>query len=171
MRCTSTGRKCDGYQSTDKKLDQSTTTTPVLETALHIIRAKKVPIPKATSPFLTFDGNDLEKRGFHFFRTRTVPQLCGFFDEDLWQRVVLQATFQEPAIRHAVFALGSLHERYEMGDLTVFASNFDKSQGGLALEQYTKAINKLIRLKSPEDKRSLDVCLMASVLFACFEAS
>ena len=58
-----------------------------------------------------------------------------------------------------------------MGDLTVFASNLDKSQGGLALEQYTKAINNLIRLKTPEDKRSLDVCLMASVLFACFEAS
>ena len=138
--------------------------------ALDIARTKKVPIPKATNPF-TIDGDDLERRGFHFFRTRTVPQLCGFFDDDLWQRVVLQATIREPAIRHAVFGLGSLHERFEKGDLTVFASNLDKVQGGLALKQYTKAINHLITSSSPEDIRSLDVCLIASVLFACFEVS
>ena len=56
-----------------------------------------------------------------------------------------------------------------MGDLTVFASNSDRNQGGLALKQYTKAINHLITSKSPDDKLSLDVCLIASVLFACFE--
>ena len=135
---------------------------------MDIVRNTKIPIPRATSPLYKFDGDDLERRGFDFFRTRTVPQLCGFFDNDLWQRVVLQATFREPAIRHAVFALGSLHERFEMGDLTVFASNLDKVQGGLALKQYIKAINHLVTSKT-ENKQSLDVCLIASVLFACFE--
>lgn len=117
------------------------------------------------------NGDDLERRSFQFFRTRTVPQLCGFFDDDIWQRLVLQATLQEPTIRHAVFALGSLHERYESGDLTVFASNLDTAQGGLALQHYIRAIKHLITPSAYKESQSLDVFLVASVLFACFEVS
>ena len=171
VRCTSTGRKCDGYQATDSQRDRSTSGTPIPETPLSIQRTAKVQIPRATGPISTVDGDDLERRNFQFFRTRTVPQLCGFFDDEIWQRLVLQATLQEPAIRHAVFALGSMHERFEAGDSTVFASNLDTAQGGLALQQYTQAINHLINPPARKDPRSLDVCLVASVLFACFEVS
>ena len=97
--------------------------------------------------------------------------LCGFFDSEIWEQLVLQATYQEPAIRHAVFALGSLHERFETGDVTVFSSNLDIVQGGLALKQYTQAISHVIARSSQKDSRSLDVCLVACVLFACFEVS
>ena len=122
-------------------------------------------------PVLTIDGDEQEKRTFHFFRERTIPGLCGFFDSDIWERLVLQTTFQEPAIRYAVFALGSLHERFEMGDKTVFASNLDIVQGGLALRQYTQAINHVINLSTSKGPRSLDICLVACILFACFEVS
>lgn len=121
------------------------------------------------SPPLTIEGDEQEKRTFHFFRTRTVPGLCGFFGSDIWERLVLQTTFQEPALRHAIIALGSLHERFEAGDRTVFASNLDMVHGGLALQQYTKAINHVIKRSASKDSRSLDVCLIACILFACFE--
>lgn len=133
---------------------------------------QKLPISKLVKgPVLTVGGDEQEKRTFHFFRERTIPGLCGFFDSDIWERLVLQATFQEPALRHAVFALGSLHERFEMGDMTVFASNLDIVQGGLALRQYTQAINHVINRSTSKDSRSLDVCLIACILFACFEVS
>ena len=130
----------------------------------------KVPISKLVKgPVLAIDGDEQERRTFHFFRERTIPGLCGFFGSDIWERLVLQTTFQEPALRHAVFALGSLHERFEIGDMTVFASNLDTVQGGLALRQYTQAINHVIKRSTSKDSRSLDVCLIACILFACFE--
>ena len=130
----------------------------------------RVPISRLVKgPILTIDGDELEKRTFHFFRERTIPGLCGFFGSDIWERLVLQTTFQEPALRHAVLALGSLHERFEMGDRTVFASNLDTVQGGLALQHYTQAISHVIKRSSSKDSRSLDVCLIACILFACFE--
>lgn len=131
---------------------------------------EKVPISRLVrGPSLTIEGNEQEKRTFQFFRERTVPGLCGFFSSEVWERLVLKATYQEPAIRHAVFALGSLHERFEMGDINVFASNLDTAQGGLALRQYTRAINEVVTRSASKDSRSLDVCLIACVLFACFE--
>ena len=133
---------------------------------------KKVPISRLVMGSLsTIEGNQHEKRTFQFFRERTVPRLCGFFSSDIWERLVLQTTFHEPALRHAVFALGSLHERFEMGDMSVFASNLDTVQGGLALLQYTQAINHVIKRSAQTDSRSLDVCLVACILFACFEVS
>ena len=171
VRCTSTGRRCDGYQSSDLKRDRSKSETPVFESELSIINSKKVPIPRSTGSLITVNGNDVEKRSFQYFRTHTVPQLGGFFDEEIWERMVLQAAHTEPVIRHAVFALGSLHERFDMGDLTVFASNGDAAQGGLALKQYTRAINHLITQSKPAETPSLDVCLIASALFAGFEVS
>ena len=134
-----------------------------------MIVSQKISIPRNIEPLHSIIANDLENRNFQFFCTRTVPQLCGFFDDEIWQRLVLQATFHEPAIKHAAFALGSLHERFERGDLTVFASNIDRSQGGLALQQYTQAINHLIPRSASDNSRTLDVCLISSVLFACFE--
>ena len=172
-RCTSTGRKCDGYESPDQPASRSSSATPNLEIAVSVVPTRqKVPISRLLKgPVLTVDGDEQEKRTFHFFRERTVPGLCGFFGSEIWERLVLQTTFQEPALRHAVFALGSLHERFEMGDRTVFASNLDTVQGGLALRHYTQAIGHVIKRSTSKDSRSLDVCLIACILFACFEVS
>ena len=172
-RCTSTGRKCDGYQNPDQAQSRSSSATPNPESEASVVPARqKIPISRLVKgPVFAIDGDEQEKRAFHFFRERTIPGLCGFFGSDIWERLVLQATFQEPALRHAVFALGSLHERFEMGDRTVFASNLDTVQGGLALRQYTQAINHVIRRSTSKDSRSLDVCLIACILFACFEVS
>ena len=170
-RCTSTGRKCDGYESPDQTSSRSSSATPNPETAVSVVPTRpKVPISRLIKgPILTIEGDEQERRIFHFFRERTIPGLCGFFGSDIWERLVLQTTFQEPALRHAVFALGSLHERFEKGDTTVFASNLDTVQGGLALRNYTQAIGHVIKRSTSKDSRSLDVCLIACILFACFE--
>jgi len=54
--------------------------------------------------------------------------------------MVPRVRYHHAVVRHAVLALGSLHERYGMGDRSIFASNLDTVQGGLALRQYYKAI-------------------------------
>lgn len=121
------------------------------------------------NPAFDIPAGEQERRNFHFFRERTVPQLSGFFGSEFWEGLVPRTTHHHPAIRHGVLALGSLHERFEMGDRSIFASNLDTAQGGFALQQYNRAIQSLIKTTSTEQGRSLDICLIACVLFACFE--
>ena len=110
-------------------------------------------------------------RSLEYFRIRTIPQLSGFFDSKFWSRYILLAAIHEPAIRHAVVALGSLHERFEAGDPSILRSNSGKLEGGFALQQYTRAISRLLDPLFKNLTQSLDVALTASVLFTCFEVT
>ncbi|KAI4112873.1 MAG: hypothetical protein LQ345_006042 [Seirophora villosa] len=126
-------------------------------------------IRQTSSPkFETFD-DDVERRSFAFFRLRTIPEISGFFPSDFWDRLVPLASFYEPALKHAVIALASLHERFENGDESILKSNNDIAEGGFALQQYNKAIRQLIQPSGKQSKPSLDTSLVACVLFACFE--
>ncbi|KUJ21348.1 uncharacterized protein LY89DRAFT_778907 [Mollisia scopiformis] len=144
QRCISTGRKCDGYLSTPSSSNNSPSPSKI------------TPLPKPQ-----FKGNDLERRSFDFFCKRTVLTLSGIFDPTFWTRLVLQATHHEPAIRHAVVALGALHETSELGSR--------EGPSIFALQQYGKAMGCLINSTPEEKKRAADVALMTCVLFVCFE--
>jgi hypothetical protein len=103
-----------------------------------------------------------------------VPELSGAFDNDeFWQRLLLQATHHEPAIRHAAVAVGALHERFENSldaNLT-FKLNEKKTQDAFALQQYSKAIKALLGPQEVQGKQVADVPLMTCVLFIYFEVS
>ena len=120
------------------------------------------------NPILGAQGNNDERRYFDFFLKRTASQLSGFYDSDFWGCLILRATHHQPAIRHAVLALGSLHERFEAGDRSVVNPIWDKTEGGFALKQYNYAIQQLIKYTN-EGQKAVDVCLIACILFACFE--
>lgn len=122
------------------------------------------------SPMLDKQGSDEERRCFDFFLNRTASQLSGFWDSDFWGCLILQAAHHQPAIRHAVLALGSLHERFEAGDRSVMSPIWHRGEGGFALKQYNQAIQQLIKPKSV-GQQAVDVCLIACMLFACFEVS
>jgi hypothetical protein len=115
-----------------------------------------------------------ERRSFEFFCRRTVPELSGSFDNnEFWQRLLLQATHHEPAIRHAAVAVGALHERFENSldaNLT-FKLNEKKTQDVFVLQQYSKAIKALLVPQEVQGKQAADVPLMTCVLFIYFEVS
>ena len=113
---------------------------------------------------------DEERRCFDFFQNRTAGQLSGFFDTNFWTEFVLRATQHEAAIKHAVLALGSLHERFEDGDKSILHTIWNRGEGGFALTHYIKAIQQLVKPTS-SSQQSVDVCLLACVLFSCFEVS
>ena len=170
-RCTSTGRKCDGYRSVEAVNDSGASATSLgLMAQAEIDSRTKRAVP-TLSPKLLLDsaGGEQEHRNYYFFRQRTVPQLSGCFGSEFWERLVPRTTHHHLAIRHAVLALGSLHERFERGDRSIFASNMDNAQGGFALQQYNKAIQSLIKVFSTNERQPMDICLIACVLFACFE--
>ena len=94
--------------------------------------------------------------------------MSGFFCSEIWERLLLQATHHEPAIRHGVLALGSLHERFENEDNSLQKQKWSRDDGGFALEHYNRAIQSIIDL-AKSNQLNLDVCLIACTLFSSFE--
>lgn len=106
------------------------------------------------------------KRSYSFFVLQTRPQLAGFFGSDFWEKLVLQAAHHEPAVRHALVAIGSAHEMSGHRSKTV-----DVDCRTFALEQYNLAIRALLGPLARDGERAVDVCLISCILFACFEVS
>lgn len=109
-----------------------------------------------------------EQHSLQFFTYNSAPQLAGYFDSPFWQRMVLQAGRHEPAVKHAIAAIGALHEKLLTG-----AVNADESQDiqtHFALEQCNKSIQHLIRPAEEGNPPDLRLILTTCVLFTCFEA-
>jgi hypothetical protein len=145
FRCTSTGRKCDGYQF-DSVPDQGR--------LVHNIS-------------LLHPGTVGERRAFEFFRNYTGPEFFGYFTDEFWNRHVLQASFSHPALRHAVVAIGALHESYKRA-LQQGTTVID-SPDNFALRQYIKALSSLSKSFSSGGQQT-DIALMSCIVFSCFDS-
>ncbi|KAI0189281.1 hypothetical protein F4808DRAFT_44606 [Astrocystis sublimbata] len=146
LRCTSTGRTCDGYAQDGPVESGSPGAVAIL-----------------AGPSTGIQGCQRSRRSFAFFVQRTCSQLGGFFGSDFWERLVLQAAHHEPAIRHALVAIGSCHE------LAIHRRPRADAEGWFALKQYNVAIQHLLDPGTKKGKQSVDVYLILSILFSCFE--
>ncbi|OJJ50320.1 hypothetical protein ASPZODRAFT_128936 [Penicilliopsis zonata CBS 506.65] len=99
-----------------------------------------------------------ERRCFSYFRAHTVPAMVGWFDSEIWQRLVLQMAQADPAVCHAVAALSALHEASSRGQ----GAWDPRRHQQFALEQYGKSISLLSKRL-----RSNDPCLRQVVLVCC----
>ncbi|PWY73123.1 hypothetical protein BO94DRAFT_607606 [Aspergillus sclerotioniger CBS 115572] len=153
LRCTSTGRQCDGYR----------------DPASHPSPSNVSARPLLARPLSTYHSLacDQERRSFQFFLEKTVPQLAGDFECAFWGRLLLQSVHHEPVIRHATVALGSLHEHFNC-DAAPFRLGTDSPHTSFALRQYLRAMRCL--MPTPSHSQPLDIYLISCILFACFEA-
>lgn len=157
-RCTSTGRKCEGY--------------PVLAPT-----AKKSQPPLPRQPFpaheglslyrvtLEIPGDDIERRSLCYMRERAIYDISGYFEFEFWDRLVLQISHTEPAVRHALLGLSSLCETYEPQG---FESDQDK-RAQFALKHYNEAVGLLANSLSAAIQPRLEVVLACCLVFVWFE--
>lgn len=153
QRCSTTGRKCDGYGSDIAISSQ----TP--KNSTDLIQRISVHIP----------GNTEEKRGFDFFLQNTAAELSGYYDSAFWKRLILAASAQKPSLRHTVIALGALHEDFLRKGLVPLTSSAGEQESQFALNQYAKAMGALRRSLSSGKEEPL-TALMSCVLFVCFDS-
>ena len=113
------------------------------------------------SPASLPSGNPCERLALEFFQVRTISQLSGYFESDLWNRYVLQLSLLEPSLYYATTALGSLHLWYATGK-----SSHSVDVPAFTFQQYNKAIHYLLR---PAKPLSTVVVLVACYIFSCFE--
>ncbi|RMJ19487.1 hypothetical protein BHE90_000285 [Fusarium euwallaceae] len=139
LRCTRTGRKCDGYTSSP-----APTAGPV--------------VPAKPGKMASKEG-----RAQEFFYQKTVPELSGFFGKSFWN-TVLQFSLTEPAIRHATIALATLHEEHSS---PMTANMQPRDNLKFAIQSYNRSIGTV--LKRASDPTSMPLVTLASIVFTCFE--
>ncbi|KAK9770187.1 hypothetical protein SCAR479_13152 [Seiridium cardinale] len=132
VRCTSTGRKCDGYPTE-------------LKPGLTWYRPNHL--------FLSIDRST-EGRALQFFCETAGPYLSGPLDSYFWTHLVLQASNFEPTVRHSLVAISSLYEDSYCNAKTanqLHANTF-------ALRHYNAAIENLRKLDN--EPLTLLVCIL-----------
>ncbi|EWG55777.1 hypothetical protein FVEG_13727 [Fusarium verticillioides 7600] len=90
VKCTSTGRTCDGYEEAAEQ---------------------QSPIQTVIAGY----ANSQEARSIQFFIERTLSQLTSFFPDEFWGISVLQVAQYEPSISHALVSFSAYHEAFTNG--------------------------------------------------------
>lgn len=147
-RCTSTGRKCDGYTHTSN---------------YRAVVSRPSSSLWSTVPILSGLGDNALYLEFYYHRASLT--LASNFDREFWTRIVLQMAHSEPAVRHAVTALGYL-VKTQSGSLkdARSVSVMDRT----FLVQYNKAVRHLVDGMA-DSSCSIEVGLVACLLFICIE--
>lgn len=103
-----------------------------------------------------------------FYHQCARPILSSHFDHDFWSRVSLQLAHSEPAVRHALIAIGYLHKT-EPGSLKHARMSFiAEAEDKTLIVHYNKAI-KCLAERMREPSYSPEIGLVACLLFICIE--
>ena len=168
-RCRDSRRKCGGYEDRGETPDPSGSerqSTPTLGASAGRRRSSA--------------RHQAEQDALDFFCQHTLPGLDAYFPTDFWSRTVLAMSRAEPAIHHAMVAVGSAHSTQQrlalrgdtgagdddaetMGDIEAINEQF-------TLVQYNKAIQALNNKLTAKGPRAVEVVLICCVLFVCLEA-
>ena len=169
-KCTSTGRKCDGYEfprpndQQDLKRPCSTLSPPAKRPALAY---NNLILPTSLSQ--PFEGTIQEKRLFHRFQVRTVPSFTGGSEANFWTKIVLRAGQEELVVRNAIIALGALHEDYQIRSGKYDTQLIeDQSYRDVTL-LYGKALRQLNQRLNEPSQENAKIAIICSILFTCFE--
>ncbi|KAL8375130.1 hypothetical protein RB599_001727 [Gaeumannomyces hyphopodioides] len=168
LRCTTTGRTCEGY--------------PITTVEVTGLAERKSPdgglaplLPSSrTTPGVLPGVPQAGRRSLSFFHERTVRELNGYFEDGFWKTVVMQIAHREESVRAMVVALGSLHESFNVPSPDLIADG----SGGLsrvrALElradrEYTRAVSLLNTHLARSGWAGLEVTLTTALLCIYFE--
>ncbi|CAG7559695.1 unnamed protein product [Fusarium equiseti] len=139
-RSTSTGRKCDGYQSSSSPLTPESSPRPILATY----------------------SNGVEAESFQFFIEKTLDNFQTFFTDDLWSTRILQVAQEEDCIKNGVVALSHFHRHY------LTHQQWRRIESVPALKHYNLAIKELLT-PSPDTSSRGHVLIISCLIFICIE--
>ncbi|KAM0325882.1 hypothetical protein ACHAQA_007185 [Verticillium albo-atrum] len=93
----------------------------------------------------------------------------GFFEDELWERTILQLSHQQPAVRYAIMGLGAMGKSLRQGfvpttheEMAAYGPEY-----GHALSYYGRALRDV--RKTVLDAGSLRATIVCCLLFVCFE--
>jgi hypothetical protein len=116
----------------------------------------------------TLSGFGENVRYLEFYHHCARPALSTSFDSEFWGRTTLQMAHSEPAVRHALIALGYLHET-EDGSLKHARTKFaGQTESRILLHHYNKAVTCLVA-RMADATYSPEISLVTCILFVCID--
>ncbi|KAI1452832.1 hypothetical protein F4805DRAFT_446002 [Annulohypoxylon moriforme] len=165
MRCLSTGRICEGYGIWGGGGSHSDPTSAVIPSTKTLEKVIFAPTPIRTA-------NKEESRCLEWFTQRSVFKLPGVFRFEFWDKLVFQAASTEPAVRHAILALGSAHKREGRANIAklLASDNILDKEEQFTLQHYSNAITHLQPHFSARNHSSVRVGLLTCLIFVIMES-
>ncbi|KAH7140420.1 hypothetical protein B0J13DRAFT_477633 [Dactylonectria estremocensis] len=160
LKCTSTGRKCEGY---------GVWGGPGCMQPSFMVSSRLALKPSiSVAPVYSLSGHD--QTCFSWFRYRTVGKLPGIFRGVFWDDLVLRACCEEPAVLHAAIALGSVHKLgNKRCSMQINDSGFPDDSEKFTLHHYNMAIRHMQPCSLSNGKPSIRIMLITSMVFTCME--
>jgi hypothetical protein len=133
---------------------------------VQVWSSSKASSPQSPLSVLTGFGDSV--RYLEFYHHCARPALSTHFDKDFWSRIVLLMAHTEPAVRHALVAIGYLCQT-EPGDLKHARSKYiADTERRVVLTHYNKSVRCLVD-RINETTYSPEVALVTCLLFVCIE--
>jgi hypothetical protein len=172
-RCSSTGRTCDGYGvwggGGDRSKQGSRDGVMIARTSSSPGEACSVILPRP-GYISFFVASREDKECFDWFERRASPKLRGSFDSEFWSKLLLQASINELAVRHAVLAVSFVHRR---GSLNILDTRLEEESIGqveqIPLRYFARSINNLQHHLSANTQASLRIVLITCIVFTTFD--
>ncbi|KAM0528105.1 hypothetical protein ACHAP6_008596 [Verticillium nonalfalfae] len=177
LKCTQTGRKCDGYAA---RTPGSVLLSP--QTSDDEVAGRRSPLGLAaitaySIPF-RMPGSQRDRQLLHYFCVQGANEFAGFVPNEFWSRTALYASQNETIVRQSLIALSALHLDLSNGGCSRRRSGGGHPVGDATLRQYGKALRSLqIRITRSGDgtragrSETAKTALICCVLFYCFESA
>ena len=173
LNCTSTGRKCDGYERGRAANHQQAMSSFGLARSCT---SNTSPWNDSQVTFAATLGLPLDEQNNHFFHSflhGCVPSLTEAMDSEFWQSGVLRSSYS-PAVQHAAIALGAVYEQRMVRQnhhASLASSSNDKRLELLIFTRYAAAIRTLQHhiAESYQIPEMLEEIMIACLIFIFME--
>ncbi|OAA53448.1 transcription factor Cys6 [Niveomyces insectorum RCEF 264] len=181
VRCTSTGRKCEGYPPPlprKPRRRKGTAAEPAHHTASDRAAAAAAgcpvrrPSPVHLIPRLAPAIGGTERESWHCFWTATEHDVARHFGQHFWGTLALQAAREHPAVQYALDAVSALYGAYARREHAAAhkpQAVLDTPTSRAALVSYNTAVRLVADRLGAGNAIPLEAVLLCCLLFVWLE--
>ncbi|KAH7416684.1 hypothetical protein BKA64DRAFT_272898 [Cadophora sp. MPI-SDFR-AT-0126] len=172
-RCLKANYDCDGYDFKKSSAPHDTSKRKLLPkvTRSGDSRAPTAKILLTVQPGLQSHAPKYQRQDldyFQYFQEQTVLELCGGFDEPLWNRFILQACQEAPFVRHIALSLAA-KGRAERAKLVMPPGDWISAHESYALRKYSMSLPQIRQYLAGTSNPDPRMFLVAGLLIFLFE--
>ena len=119
--------------------------------------------PTSGNLAIALPGSHDERHHVDRFRHRTLSNINGGFSSFFWDKLILQMSVRDPAVRHAIVALASIHEENDS------TSSPSPELRRYCTNQYVRSLGHLQNHIANGNDNKTEVVLTCCVIFTAFE--
>ena len=166
-KCTSTGRKCEGYEA-GLVSGHASHLRPLLPSRASSPSGQALVLSSRPSSSLCMDN--YECLALDYFRRQTAPNLHNSFPSIGWLQLTLQLSLREAPVLRAMAAVGGAHRARQIALRSSLGVLMNSSQQHDSIRQYCRAIAELkTYMDTPSPHVQVEIVVVTCILFVCFE--